>query len=173
MAKITLHGRSGIVGETLVDDKDYAWLNSYRWHLHPKGYATAGISDQNITGRNGQAVVMMQRVILGLRVGDKRQSDHRNGDKLDNRRENLRIVDHSIQMRNRRKSGAFGSRYKGVSLRGGQWVSILFLGSFETEEAAAQAYDDAVREIFPGMPTNFPQGDERAAVAPLHEKQGN
>lgn len=74
--------------------------------------------------------------------------DHINGNKTDNRIANLRICDHSGNMKNQRKS--FGkSRFKGVTIspRGNIRSKIQSdgkvypLGSFDDEVSAAMAYD--------------------------------
>jgi hypothetical protein len=72
---------------TIVDDTDFAWLDRWKWHLSPQGYAARTI---RINGKRQK--FLMHRFILGLRCGDPRQGDHINRNKLDNRRSNLRIA---------------------------------------------------------------------------------
>ena len=80
--------------------------------------------------------------------------DHINGDRLDNRIENLRNVSHSENNQNI-SSARGGSMYVGVwrGRRGG-WVSAIRhnkktynLGRFDTEEDAAKAYLDAKKRL--------------------------
>ena len=89
----------------------------------------------------------MHRELLGLDPGDPRQGDHRNRDRLDNRMENLRILDPSQQAQNMER--AYGtSSYRGVSWhkQTGKWRAYVsvgrkqhYLGLFEHEEDAAEA----------------------------------
>lgn len=66
----------------IVDDEDFAELAQYRWHYSSStGYARRCV-------RGTRKVVYMHRSILMPRDGMK--TDHRNGEKLDNRRINLR-----------------------------------------------------------------------------------
>ena len=84
--------------------------------------------------------------------------DHINGNPSDNRRANLRFCRHSENMKNRRKSRASMSPYKGIWLQRntGAWrVQIecdgtrIDLGTFKDAEAAARQYDRAAR-VFHG-----------------------
>lgn len=77
--------------------------------------------------------------------------DHINGNRLDNRKENLRICTKSQNLRNQHKTCG-SSKYKGVSwrVRANKWESRiyvdgkkLFLGLYSDEEDAAKAYDKA------------------------------
>lgn len=78
---------------TLVDFCD-AHLMASRWSLNDSGYAIRFVARGDGTYRQER----MHRVILGLERDDSRQADHINGDTLDNRRANLRIVTHAQNM---------------------------------------------------------------------------
>lgn len=101
----------------------------------------------------------MHRDILGLSEGE--ECDHINGDKLDNRRINLRRATRSDQLINGRSSRVNGScHWRGVYLRKSgryqkKWRVRLvkngqtyYGGSFATSRMAALAYNDLALEHF-------------------------
>jgi hypothetical protein len=127
----------------IVDDEDYAELSKYKWHYSGK-YA------RRYASVNGKRIyVWMHRVIAG--TPDGMDTDHINGNKLDNRRANLRVCTRSQNMHN----SATGiknntSKYKGVTYNGGKWIASicvnfrkLYLGCFTDERDAATAYNEA------------------------------
>lgn len=127
----------------LVDDADYEWLNQWKWTpIRPK---RGGIYARR-TSRCKP--FLMHRLILN--TPDGMQTDHRNGNGLDNRRANLRVAtkaqnQHNQRLQNRPKT----SRFKGVHLDPhGAWVAqiknggdCLYIGRFASEIEAATAYN--------------------------------
>lgn len=83
------------------------------------------------------------------------QIDHINGNRSDNRIDNLRVVDQSGNSQNRRvKQKNNQSGYFGVHASGKKWRAqirinkrLLHLGLFETPELASMAYIEAKRSI--------------------------
>ncbi|SMF47441.1 HNH endonuclease [Azospirillum oryzae] len=128
----------------MVDDQDFHWISQRSWYRNADGYAMC-----DLWGRRGGMKVLMHRLIL--LAPDTATVDHANGIILDNQRKNLRLASMSEQNANKPKFHG-GSRFKGVHRRwdGKKWVAQikangehLHLGSFETEEAAARAYNAA------------------------------
>jgi hypothetical protein len=111
----------------------------------------------------------LHREILGVR--DKRIVVHIDGEKRNCTRGNLLVQDRGVYGRARPAKGA--SKYKGVSPYRGRWQATIridgklkWLGSFDTAEDAARAYDDAVLE-YRGRKgvLNFPTRPRRRTVA--------
>ena len=129
-------------GVILADASDYELLAPYSWCVSAQGYAVARI---------GGKVVKMNRHLLGLRVGDGRIVDHRNRDRLDNRRRNLRIC--SIKENHRNVSTSKNNKVGQLGVRmtkGGRYnVRIVadgvehHIGNYETLEDAVQARNAA------------------------------
>jgi len=98
--------------------------------------------------------IQMHREILGL-TDPKQKVDHINGNRLDNRRENLRVVTDSQNHMNRVK-GPGTSKYKGVSRCGkNRWRVFIGkdykkyrYGPFTDEVEAALFYDMKALELF-------------------------
>lgn len=155
--QIPLSGKKGQGKFALVDDKDYEVLAQYKWHLS-NGYAV----------RRGNKPTSMHRAIM--QPPSDLQVDHINGDRLDNRRCNLRLCTGGQNKRNRhalvanktganqRRTPGKTSQYKGVAnAREGKrrWRAAigyqsktLNLGYFMTEIEAAKAYDAKAKELY-------------------------
>lgn len=144
----------------VVDDEDFPLLARFKWQ--------AIISRNTFYARRnagGGRQIRMHRVILDAPTN--LQVDHVSGDGLDNRRCNLRLVTHSQQQMNKRKSKGT-PRFKGVKRQrgSGRWGArikvgqkCIRLGTFESEEEAARAYDAAAVNHFGQFARlNFPGG---------------
>ena len=128
----------------IIDDADFALIGGLTWHLHEtrgKEYA-----------RRRQT--LMHRLIIDPLPGQ--EVDHINGDGLDNRRANLRVVSRSQNMMNAgRGRNAAGSKGVDRQGRGKPWRARITiegktknLGRFSTKSEASNAYDQAAREHF-------------------------
>lgn len=133
----------------LVDDEDYDFLMQWKWHIVAKGYASR--TERNSVNR----AIRMHRAILDAREGQ--EVDHINGNRLDNRRANLRIATSSQNAMNRKKIEGAGSKYKGVcpARAAGKFIAqikvngkTIHLGTFASEKAAAKTYNIAAKKNF-------------------------
>lgn len=136
---------------TLVNDEDFEWLNQWRWHS-AKGERYAGRRDMKT-----KKIILMHRQIMNPPAD--MVVDHKNGDTLDNRKNNLRICTKAENQRNHKRLKNNTSGYTGVSFRKdtkkwfahiGDKLSGTFghLGNFLTPEDAARAYDKKAGEVF-------------------------
>jgi hypothetical protein len=91
MATLPLTGKHGVGKVALIDDGDYEYLSQFAWRCTSNGYARTTIA---------QAKHYLHHVVLGLRGSYTAQVDHINRNKLDNRKENLRIVTPGENLRN-------------------------------------------------------------------------
>lgn len=131
----------------LVDDEDYEYLSQYHWYFE-HGYAR-----REVWKKNKRSRIYMHREIINN--FDKLSTDHINGDKLDNRKKNLRkcTPGQNLQNSSIRKSSNKTSKFKGVGFhkRLGLWrarIKDSHLGVFKSENDAAKAYNDAALEMF-------------------------
>lgn len=140
--------------ETMVDDEDYEELNKWQWFY--KQHSGGGYAQRNSEYVKGKVrrTIRMHRQIMGTPNGF--ETDHINGDKLDNQRGNLRIVTKSQNQWNRKKQ-AGSSKYKGVywNKNTKRWHVQLqmngkkvWLGYYPTEHEAAAAYAAGVAKFF-------------------------
>lgn len=126
-------------GETiLADAEDHDRIAEHSWCISKTGYAVS-----NIRGK----VVKMHRFILGFEQCEGKIVDHKNHNKLDNRKENLRICTAKENARNtsvskNNKVGVLGVR----KVKSGKYEARIVadrteysLGYFETLEQAAAA----------------------------------
>ena len=135
---------------SLIDEEDYDCLNQLKWHVNGNGYAVR----EEYDGYGNQVrYVQMHRQLLGAK--EDVQVDHINGDRLDNRRCNLRIAtDHQNRV-NKKRYSTNKSGYKGVTKRRGMFCARITvngvritLGEFRNPIDAARAYDLAAIQNF-------------------------
>ena len=144
MTKIALVGEAWGEQTILLDEEDYDRVAQFTWCVIRRGlllHAMRKVNDYSL---------FMHRYILGLVPADGKIVDHINGNGLDNRRENLRIVGkrenalNSDRSRNARLIERHGNRWRLRPYVNGIRTN---LGSFASEEealAALQRYRDAI-----------------------------
>ncbi len=135
-----------------VDEDDYERCKVIKWYIDKDSYV--------ISSRNGR----MHRFIMNSKPGEP-MIDHINGDKLDNRKSNLRLATSFQNAQNKLKKEGVTSKYIGVSLvkKSGKWLCGVSQGngekkynvSFDNEEHAAYWYDvNVLKNYGPGAKIN-------------------
>ena len=153
MKKILLNGKYSRNHYVLIDDdlelpksKKFKDKRELKWQLSKNGYATININNR---------FVSMQNWIMNTPKG--MDTDHINGNKLDNRKENLQIVSKSINQQRRKLQSNNKTGFRGV-----QWykqtkrwrASIQFnnknihLGYYENIKDAILIYDEMAKKLF-------------------------
>jgi hypothetical protein len=133
----------------VIDAADVHLVNGFNWTamVRPRTvYAKRHVR----TGDGTRTTILLHRVIAA--TPDGMQTDHRDGNGLNNTRDNLRNATHAENQRNQRLSIASTSGFKGVHWhkREKAWTAQIKcggkahnLGSFASAEAAAAAYAEA------------------------------
>lgn len=148
-------------GSVLVDEVDAPLVESRQWSL-VGGYPTS---------RRQYLHRLLCPVPAGVEV------DHRNGNRLDCRRSNLRPATPAQTAANARKrSRPTSAPWKGVTRdsKSGKWRAqighqgrVIYLGLHADQVDAAEAYDAKARELFGDFAAvNFPRPGEQWALRP-------
>jgi hypothetical protein len=126
--------RREVVGTTMINAADYDIVKGHRWYLSQIGYAISGTE-----------ITPIASMILGVKTNRNIIIDHINRNKLDNRRENLRLVSKSDNAFNSKTRSDNTSGHCGVSWeeKRKKWVAricingkVKQIGRFETIEDA-------------------------------------
>lgn len=131
---------------TMIDEID-ADLKDFSWHILSGRYAA-----RKSSSKEGRKYIYLHKVIFERKYGrqssDEEFADHKNGNILDNTRDNIRPASHLENSRNRKGYGKSG--YKGAFQVGKKWIAQIgidhksvYLGSFDTPEEANEAYKKA------------------------------
>lgn len=143
----------------LFDEADLPLIEAHSWHRGKRGYPAT-----HVAGRT----VVLHRLLFPDAAGEV---DHINGDKMDNRRANLRVVTHQQNAFNQARRRTNTSGYIGVSpvRDAGIFEAYIHLhgekhhlGLFATARHAARVRDCVARLVFGEYARlNFPRAGRR------------
>jgi len=145
----------------LVDDADFEKLSKFKWHYaEDTKRGTSGYA-KTMNPSKKRAYLWMHKMVLG--IGPKQEGDHRDGNKLNNQKSNLRIATQALNTYNKGMHSRNTSGFKGVfrvqrhygergvylwraavKYKGRQYSS----GYFSNPKMAAIWYDDAAINHF-------------------------
>ena len=137
VARIPLSGG----GETIVDANDLDIVCGPKWRLWGRTPYLYVARKQIVGGK--AKTIKMHRLIMGAQDGF--HVDHLNGDKLDNRRGNLRCV--TPRQNNRNMPSHRNGKIVGIyhDKRRGSYEARIILGTFKSLEEAKSAQDRALQ----------------------------
>lgn len=133
----------------LIDGESYHEISKVNWFLN-NGYVSRTIY---IDGNPYQQ--RLHRQLLKLEPYNLLTGDHINGDKLDNRRSNLRVCTQGQNNRNSVARATNKSGFKGVSWKKSakKWCAqimadrVIHIGVFKDKEYAAYLYDQYALQL--------------------------
>lgn len=143
MSTIEISGEKNKGQYIVVSDCDFLEVSKYKWFLSAKGYPKRNVW---IDGKSTE--IALHRLLTGFRSDV--QVDHIDGNKLNNRRCNLRLCTSTQNSFNRELGRNNRSGFKGVYFRkdSKKWRAYISvnrlwknLGHFATKEDAAKAYN--------------------------------
>jgi len=140
-----------------ISDEDFEMVSQHKWHVNKDGY---------VKGQANGKKVFLHRFILSAQSGQV--VDHSNGDKLDNRRENLKITTYQKNSENRKISKSKkSSQFRGVYYHKNSEKYVVYcmhdginnrIGCFNTEIEAAESRDIyVVQNNLSHIQLNFPE----------------
>jgi len=145
VVRVPLHGQRGVFkGWALVDAADLEVVQGIAWTTDSRGY---------VVGRPpgvGKPVALHRWL-----MPESTMVDHKNGDKMDNRRDNLRACTPAQNARNTQLAKNNTSGSKGVTpVPAGGWRARIWvdrrerhIGTYETRQEAEAAYDKAASDL--------------------------
>jgi hypothetical protein len=138
--------------EAVIDAADVPLIEGFNWYA--KSSAHTIYAARNVYGSGSQVTVRMHRLLTSADAG--LDVDHIDGDGLNNRRSNLRVVRRHENSQNQRLRSDSTTRLKGVCWhkRAGMWYAQIqaqkrkvSLGYFGCPTAAHFAYIKASRDL--------------------------
>jgi hypothetical protein len=150
----------------LVDEEDFGRVSKFKWtaDVRKNGVYVKRYMERNVDGKRVRSVLYLHHFVLGIQGGVL--VDHVKGNPLDNRKKKLRVCTQAENARNAKIGRNNTHGYKGLVLRpSGRWgCQLMFkgkhvcVGTFDTKEEAARAYDTKAKELFGEFANlNFPE----------------
>ena len=136
----------------LIDSEDLPAVSRYTWFRGKRGYPIAHTSRRSA---NPHKTFPLHRFLMNPQEGY--DVDHISGDKMDNRRSNLRICTHQENMFNQALRSNNTTGFYGVSKnkKTGNFEAYLhidgkkkYLGTFMSAAKAAEKRDEAAKHYF-------------------------
>lgn len=133
------------VARAKIDIEDIDRVKDFKWGINSNGYAY-----------NRNKVILMHRYLMDI-YDENLEIDHKNGDRLDNRKDNLRICTRQRNIFNSKPSNRNTSGFKGVGWdkRYNKWrarINVsgkeIFLGYFDNFDDAVEARVNAEKKYF-------------------------
>jgi hypothetical protein len=163
---LVLERKSGLDFICIIDTSLYDSIKGFRWSAYKAIRGKTYYAKTAVRKTDGQQTTLyMQNFVFP----DAEEIDHKSGDGLDNRRENLRPATHSGNMANRKKIKNTSSRFIGVHWRNDvkkfrAYISLnkkrIDVGHFDDEIEAAKKRDEKAREFFGEFAAlNFPDAE--------------
>jgi hypothetical protein len=116
MQKLPLHDDKF----ALVDDDVFDDLNQWQWRLDSSGYPIRARTKDGKNTKGGKPL-RLHTAVMG-KAPEGLDTDHKNGDKLDNRRENLQFCSHRLNvLKANDRLGVF-------QYGQGKWAARIFFG---------------------------------------------
>lgn len=152
MKKIPLRNKSGdVIAESFVDDDDYSEVMKRRWCIDKRGYVLGYLT----IGPGKQRRVYLHRFLAKTPAG--MATDHIDGNKLNNTKENLRVCTSGQNQwnmgvaKNNRSGvpGVFWLKHRSLwTARIGHCGKQRNLGSFKTKDEAVAVIGKARAELY-------------------------
>lgn len=141
----------------IIDEADWPLVSQFKWHAAKSSYGDYYYAAACIARSRAEAIgckkhFKLHQLLMGF---PGLLIDHRDGNRMNNRRSNLRVATIAQNSRNSSKPRVpCSSRFKGVSWHRKHqvWQVFIqvnrknkFLGHFKDEEEAGRVYDIAAR----------------------------
>lgn len=111
-----------VIAKAIIDIEDISKVKNIKWRMNCNGYVI----------NNSNTSMFLHRRILNT----NKMVDHINGDRLDNRKSNLRICNHSQNQMN--------TNYKGVYDHNGRYIAKIKLNGKQKHIGVFDVYEEAL-----------------------------